>query len=193
VLDLVRKSWSLVRKRARILIVIDVSGSMQGSKLDQVKAAGAAGLDAFSSEDEIGLWSFSTGINRLDPIAPLSTAHDKLASDIRNLAANGGTDLYKTTSAAVAEVQSGWDPSHINAVLLLTDGQDSNGGSDGALVHALAVQPQGMSVPVFTIAYGSDADLATLKRISGASHGLFYNAPDPSQIGTVFADVISNF
>jgi Ca-activated chloride channel family protein len=60
-------------------------------------------------------------------------------------------------------------------------------------VRSLAAQPGRTFVPVFTIAYGSDADVGTLKRISAASHGLFYNAPDPSQIGAVFIDVISNF
>jgi len=193
VLALVRKSWALVRKHARILIVIDVSGSMQGSKLDAVKAAGAAALEAFSPEDQIGLWTFSDGVNKLDPIEPLASTHEKLASDIKALRAGGGTALYKATEAAVADVQAGWDTSHINAVLLLTDGQNSGVDSDAALVRSLAAQPARTFVPVFTIAYGSDADLATLKRISAASHGLFYNAPDASQISAVFIDVISNF
>ena len=193
VVAMVRKSWDLVRKHARILIVIDVSGSMEGAKLDQVKAAGAAALEAFSPQDEVGLWSFSTGVNKLEPIAPIALIHGALATDIKALTANGGTALYRATTAAVAEVQSSWDPSRINAVLVLSDGQDSNGGSDSGLVQSLASQPVDKSVPVFTIAYGTDADLAGLKRISAASHGLFYNAPDPSQIGAVFADVISNF
>jgi Ca-activated chloride channel homolog len=193
ILALVRKSWDLVRKHARILIVIDVSGSMQGSKLDEVKAAGAAALETFSPEDQIGLWTFSDGINRLDPIAPLASIHDKLDSDIKALAAGGGTALYKATAQAVAYVQAGWDTSHINAVLLLTDGQNSGFDNDGALVRSLSAQPSRTFVPVFTIAYGGDADVGTLKRISAASHGLFYNAPDPTQIGAVFIDVISNF
>jgi Ca-activated chloride channel homolog len=48
-------------------------------------------------------------------------------------------------------------------------------------------------VPVFTIGYGRDADLGTLTRIAQASNGRSYNAPDPAHIGSVFADVISNF
>src|SRR6476660_57510 len=114
---------------------------MQGDKLDQVKAAGAAALEAFSPEDEIGLWTFSDFVDRLVPIGPLASNHDKLAVHIKELKAGGATALYKATSAAVADVQSGWDARYINAVLLLSDGQDSSFGSDSSLVRSLGAQP----------------------------------------------------
>ena len=195
VLDLVRKSWGNVRKRARILLVLDISGSMDGEKLTQVKAAGAAILKVFSPDDEVGLWAFSDQIYRLEPIAPVGPNHAELARHIDVLAAGGGTALYRVTSDAVQEVQGGWDPTRINAVVLLTDGQNSDPtNSDlNALLRSLESQPAATTVPVFTIGYGGGADLGTLQRISQASTGRSYNAPDPAHIGSVFVDVISNF
>jgi Ca-activated chloride channel homolog len=195
VLDLVRKSWGNVRKRARILLVLDISGSMSGDKLNQVKAAGAAALNVLSPNDELGLWTFSDQIYKLVPIAPVGPNQAELARHIAVLEAGGGTALYRATSDAIGEVESGWDPARINAVVLLTDGQNSDPGDSNlsALLRSLESQPAASTVPVFTIGYGQDADLGTLKQISQASTGRSYNAPDPAHIGSVFADVISNF
>jgi len=195
VLDLIRKSWENVRKRARILLVLDVSGSMNGDKMTQVKAAGAAVLDLFAPDDELGLWTFSDKIRRLNPIDLIGSHHADLARSIERLEANGGTALYRVTDEAVRYVRSTWDPVRINAVVLLTDGQNSDATNNDleGLLRALAGQPPSSGVPVFAIGYGRDADLSTLKRIAEASGGRSYNAPDPDHIGAVFADVISNF
>jgi Ca-activated chloride channel family protein len=195
VLDLVRKSWDSVRKRARILLVLDISGSMDGDKLNQVKAAGAATLDVLSPNDELGLWTFSDQIYKLVPIGPVGPNHSELARHIAVLEAGGGTALYRATSDAVQEVLNDWDPTRINAVVLLTDGQNSdpNDSDLNVLLRSLEARPAASTVPVFTIGYGQDADLGTLARISQASNGRSYNAPDPAHIGSVFADVISNF
>ena len=195
VLDLVRKAWGDVRKRARVLLVLDISGSMDGEKLTQVKAAGAAVLNVFSPDDAVGLWVFSDLIDQLDPISQLGPHHAQLARHIEVLKAGGGTALYRVTREAVRHVQGSWDPTRINAVVLLTDGQNSDPTNNDlvGLVHSLETQPAATTVPVFTIGYGRDADLGALKRISQASTGRSYNAPDPAHIGSVFADVISNF
>jgi Ca-activated chloride channel family protein len=48
-------------------------------------------------------------------------------------------------------------------------------------------------VRVFSIAYGPDADLATLQQISEASRAAAYDARNPATIDKVFANVLSNF
>ena len=195
VLDLVRKSWDNVRKRVRILLVLDVSGSMDGEKLTQVKAAGDAVLKVFSPNDQVGLWAFSDRIYHLEPIEQVGTHRADITRQIDALAASGGTALYRATQDAVSEMQASWDPTRINAVVLLTDGQNSDPSNNdlAGLLRSLGSQPPTTTVPVFTIGYGRDADLGTLKRISQASTGRSYNAPDPAHVGSVFADVISNF
>ena len=48
-------------------------------------------------------------------------------------------------------------------------------------------------VRVFPIAYGEDADTATLRRIAEASNGALYDASNPATINEVFTAVVSNF
>lgn len=193
VLAQIRSSWGEIRKRARVLMVIDTSGSMDGDKIEQVRKAGIAAVHAFAPDDELGLWTFSSDINKQVPIQPVGSGAE-IIKKVQSLQAGGGTALYQVTAQAAAAVRQNWDPERINAVILLTDGQNDDAYQDlDGVLRQLAQDSQERQVPVFTIAYGSDADLKTLQRIAAASHGRSYDAPDPSQVGGVFADVVSNF
>ena len=67
--------WNRVRKKARVLLVMDVSGSMGDeadpdtgdTKLDLAKRAAIAALGEFNPEDEVGLRIFSTDISNREP------------------------------------------------------------------------------------------------------------------------------
>ncbi|MDH5372118.1 MAG: substrate-binding and VWA domain-containing protein, partial [Acidimicrobiia bacterium] len=199
--------WETYRKTARVVMVIDVSGSMgdlagEGfSKLDLVKQAVAASLDQFKSEDEVGLWIFSTGLDgdrdylELVPPAPLSQTEIPIRRAVESLIADGGTGLYDSTRAAVQAVREGFDQTKINAVILLTDGKcDDNppGCELDPLLDYLASSERDV-VRVFPVAYGADANLAELQAIADATAARLYKATDPLTIEEVFEQVVSNF
>ena len=103
--------------------------------------------------------------------------------------------MYATTRAATRLMQQNFDPTRINAVVLLTDGKNEyplDTDIDG-LVRELQSEEESNAVRVFPIAYGADADLKTLQRIAEASRAAVYNSSDPASIDKVFAAVISNF
>lgn len=205
--------WGQNRKAARVLLVIDVSGSMgdaagggsDDTKLDLAKRAAISALDEFKPEDEVGLWTFTTGISateptdylELEPIAPIGTQREQLARRIRDLFPQNGTPLYTVTRAADDEMLQSFDPERINAVVLLTDGrnEDDRNNDLQALLRTLRGRNEGNDRPVriFPIAYGGDADLATLQRIAEATNAAVYNASDPKTIEKVFLAVVSNF
>src|SRR2546428_2973085 len=193
----VEESWKDVRKRARVLMVLDVSGSMAGTKMDLMRRGAAASLDLFVDDDELGIWAFSTDRTDVAPIGPVGTRRKNLAFLIDGLAANGATRLYDTTLDAVRELAARPDPRRITAVVLLTDGMNSVGPGrntdvDG-LIRDLRTMTSESHVRVFTIAYGTDADKKVLQRIADATQGASYDASDPASIETVFKEVISNF
>ncbi len=209
VLDLVQKSWESLRKRARVLQVIDVSGSMgesvgsQGqTKLELAKSAAIRALSQYAPDDEVGLWVFSSNVGgrpapyiELVPIAPVRDNLRALRDRIGGLAPDGGTALYATTRASVQHVRKSFDPQRINAVVFLTDGKNEyppDTNLDG-LLKDLQAEDESTAVRVFTIGYGDDADLPTLRKIAEASRGAAYDASDPASIDKVFTNVISNF
>ena len=204
----VQRSWTNLRKRAHVLLIVDVSGSMgdttsQGAtKLDLAKRAATEAIDQFAPDDEVGLWIFSTDRGpqhepylELVPIGPVATNGGIIRSKIASLAPEGGTGLYATLKPAAASMDRGFDPTRINGVVLLTDGKNEypqDDDLDGLLGQLQAEDPDRV-VRVFPIAYGSDADLTVLQQIADASLGVAYDASDPATIDKVFADVISNF
>jgi Ca-activated chloride channel family protein len=207
VLRKVLTGWSDLRKRAQVLLVLDVSGSMSesvsggGSKLDLAKRAAQSALTQFAPDDEVGLWTFSTGASLQDtpyqekvPIGPLKSTGGALKSAIGELSPKGGTALYATARAAYDHMLAWADQSKINAIVLLTDGKNEfppDNDLDG-LTRKLS-SSQELRVRVFPIGYGDSADLGALGKIAAASEGKAYDATDPASIDNVLTAVVSNF
>jgi Ca-activated chloride channel homolog len=213
VLTALLDEWEQSRKRARVLLVLDVSGSMgdtgdpatDATKLDLAISAVQDAIDQFQPDDEIGLRIFSTDIGPADhpewvdlvPVGPLSTNRETIVRSVGNLTPREGTPLYTTARDAYESVLDDFDASRINAVVLLTDGrnEDVNTDLEGLLTY-LRDRTEGETakpVRLFPISYGADADLATLRQIAEATNSQIYDASDPTTINTVFTNVVSNF
>jgi Ca-activated chloride channel family protein len=204
VLSAVRATWAELRKKAHVLLVLDVSGSMEQSagagktRLELAQAAAVHGLAELSDADEVGLWAFpAEGQVYFQYLGtePLGPQRDEMTRRIQQLIPSGGTPLYAVTRMAAEEVRRTAGADTINAVVVMTDGKNENPDDtdlDG-LIRQLSDQAGEGGVRVFTIAYGKDADLDTLRRISEASRAAVYDATDPSTIDTVFTNVLSNF
>lgn len=209
VLDAVQKSWDQLRKRARVLLVLDVSGSMGEAvpdagqtKLALAQDAAAQAVGLFAKDDEVGLWVFSTQqgargepwVERV-PIGPAATTRPKIVAAVEGLAPDGGTGLYATVRAAHDAMLADLDTDRINAVVVLTDGRNEYPADTNldSLLRDLKSESLDTSVRVFPIAYGEAADLATLTSIAEASRAAVYDASDPASITKVLTSVISNF
>ncbi len=216
VLVAILESWAELRKEARVLLVLDVSGSMgefagsdNETKLDLAKAAASSALDEFKDTDQVGLWVFSTDLGgehpnwrEVVPIGEISENRADLAAAIDRQIPVSGTPLYEVTGVAYETMLDQYDPAMINAVVLLTDGINDDGvGTDDDeqftdLIATLQAGSEGASsrpVRVFTISYGDTADVIALRAISQATSAATYNASNPETIEQVFTAVISNF
>lgn len=208
VLAAVQDSWNRLRKRAKVLLVLDVSGSMGdavgsegASKLELAKKAAARAIDRLAADDEVALWVFSTRqdgdrpYRQLVPFGPVRQRSAAVKAQIAELAPSGGTGLYATTRAAAAALAAGYEPGRINAAVVLTDGRNEFPADHdlGSLTRALSGEDADRVVRVFPIAYGDDADLGELRKIADASRAAAYDASDPSSLDRVLTAVLSNF
>ena len=194
--------WSQIRKPVRVLVVVDVSGSMDEyvtstnyTKLQLVQAALGGALDQVGDDDEVGLWTFSDRHREVVPIGRLGDQRGALKEAVMGMRAQGGTLLYKTVIDALDALTSKSDPGHISALVVLTDGEDnaSKDGSLQTLANAESSQPPASAVRVFTIAYGTDANRSVLSRMATPSGGSSYDASDPTLIRQVFNAILSSF
>ena len=213
VLSALLDRWDDVRKRARVLIVLDISGSMgeEGdpstgeTKLDLAKRAVVDALDQFQPDDDVGLRVFTTDLANdpsdyadLVPVGAIGGQREGLAGRIADLIPMNGTPLYTVTQDSYRDMLDSFDPGRINAVVLLTDGRNEDPRNEDleGLLAELRAQSEGESakpVRIFPIAYGADADLERLRRIAEATNAAVYDASDPTTISSVFTAVVSNF
>ncbi|KQM84386.1 hypothetical protein ASE68_01350 [Agromyces sp. Leaf222] len=206
--------WAQIRKPSSVLEVIDVSGSMDDpigdgrSKLDGAIEGAQATLGHFRSTDEVGVWAFTTDVEsaagknliELRGVSPLGSDGETLRSSIADLryANRQGTPLYDAVAAAYDEMIARAEPGRINAIVVLSDGQDTDSSiSIDSLITKIgkSTGEGGGDAPVriFPIAYGEGADTGALQRIAEATGGQWFDASDPAKIDLVFASVINNF
>ncbi len=205
--------WTAAGRGNRTLAVIDLSGSMSEtvgggqSKIQFAAAAAKAAVDFFPDTSSLGLWGFSVDRtptadwSQLVSLGPLGsrvgakTRRQALTAASASLPSltGGDTGLYQTTLAGFEAVRTGYDPSQVNSVVLLTDGAntDTSGIDLPTLLSRLRSESNSSRpLPIITIAVGDDADVNTLKKISAATGGKTYPVSEPGDIRDALLDAI---
>ncbi|MBC6461045.1 vWA domain-containing protein [Actinomadura sp. HBU206391] len=171
-----------IRRPARTVYVLDVSGSMAGQRLAALKAALAAltGADAslagrfqrFHNREEVTLIPFSDApreprsfvVPEKDPAAELA----RVRSYTESLGVGGNTAVYTSVQRAYEILAQRRDDGRFTSIVLMSDGENNRGIALENLRSWLAAQPAEVrGVPVFPVLFGEAAtgqmtELATL-------------------------------
>jgi Ca-activated chloride channel homolog len=206
--------WRALRRPANVLAAIDTSGSMAEpapglpvTKLAVFQKAAAQSVRLFNSRSRLGLWEFSSLLDgprdykQLVPARPLGSKVGRVdqrtliigAAD--RMKAVGNTGLYDTIDAGYREIQRTWRADQQNILVVMTDGknEDISGLSLPQLTSSLRAQLNPKKpVTVILIAYGADADVASLGQAATAARGRTYWAKQPTDIGKVFLAAMVN-
>ena len=104
-----------------ICLVLDRSTSMQGEKMDMVKATAIQLMRSLRPEDVFSVVAFS---DRAEVIIPAAYNSDKKKQEtlIQMMQTSGATEIYNGLKAGLGEVRRTVDPSRVNHIILLTDG-----------------------------------------------------------------------
>ena len=191
---------------SRILVVIDLSGSMRaaaGNGMDRITFAGRAAVAAGNLMPDIaqaGLWGFSRHLrgeaNRVEflDVEALGardgprTHRERLNRAMLTLSTRvggNGTALYETAAAAMQKMTSLYDPRAGNAVVLFTDGADSDPGGPGladTVRRLRALYDPERPVRLIAIGIGPDANLPALRGLAQAAGGNAFQATRTAQL-----------
>ena len=184
-----------------VTLVIDVSGSMSGRKLEQAKAAGRQLLRTLSERDRFRVVDFSTDVRSFrDDFVFASEANVRAALRyLEDLEATGSTNIsgaleeaLRTYRARRADDESrpedsgvGLRAERLPLVLFITDGAPTVGDRDPASIAARAARLRG-DARVFSVGMGADVNVGLIEQLALEGRGTaHFVRPDESVERTV--------
>jgi Ca-activated chloride channel family protein len=181
VVEVVQNVWWYTKRPTNVYLVVDTSGSMEESdKIDLTRMALRSFVEQIRGDrDQVGLIAFASEVDVLRSIQPLNDAgRSDLNRAIDQLQAAGNTALIDGVWEAYTELTLRSNPEAINAIVVMTDGQENNSRHSLSELQRRIQQEQGTSVVIFTIAFGGDADEKLLRSMAEVGGGQFRRAKE---------------
>lgn len=180
VIEVVQNVWYYTKRPTNVYLVVDTSGSMEGAKIARTREALAAFVQQIQGDrDRLGLIEFASGTKNFVPLRVMddNNRRDTLTL-IDNMDALGGTALVDAVYAAAEDLLAQGDASAINAIVVMTDGQENESYYRlNDLERLLSGNQPGRPV-IFTIAFGRDADEPLLSEMARIGQGQFRRADE---------------
>jgi Ca-activated chloride channel family protein len=161
-----------------LCLVLDVSTSMQGAKLETVKETAIQLLRRLRPQDIFSMVAFSDRAQLQIPPARGADAR-RAESKIHMLRADGGTEIFQGLEAGVREVRRSLGPARTNHVILLTDGR-TYGDESSCLELAANAAADGIGISGLGI--GSGWNDVFLDDLAGRAGGSCIYVADPQDI-----------
>jgi Ca-activated chloride channel family protein len=191
VLDLWRTE---VKKPVDLVVVMDVSGSMEGEKINAARSSLIEFVKLLEDRDRLEIILFSDELLVLTPLSELGGKRADVLTRVSGIIEGGDTRLYDAIQMAYDELETQGDPKHIRAIVALTDGNDTASQIylDQLMTSVGDLSEGGNATKVFTIAFGNNADESVLERIAETTGAKQYES-DPDTIREVYADIATFF
>ena len=193
------------RVPAHTFFALDVSGSMEGERLADLKGAidNLAGEDEsvtgrfarFLARERVTLLPFSSDV--IDVANFTVQDPDAAGADMTairqyadNLSADGGTAIFSTLAEAyelAAEAQAS-DPERYYSIVVLSDGDNTEGASLTRFLNVYNDLPEAAKrIRTFTVLFGA-ADAESMERIAEATGGRVFDSRS-APLSSVFKQI----
>ena len=183
---------------ADLICVIDISGSMYGTKIELVKKSLKVLVEIMDKNDRICLILFnSNGEKYFDLNYLTKETKNKLFKKINNIQASGGTNIMSGLEIAIDTLEKDKDKEISNrssSILLLSDGRD-NYLTDREIGQKLKDLTKGknLNFSLNTFGYGNDHDPKIMKTLSTIRDGIFFYVEKYEKVVEYFGIVLGSF
>ncbi len=181
VVEVVQNVWWYTKRPTNIYLVVDTSGSMEeNDKIGLTRVALRSFVDQIRGDrDQVGLITFATNVNLVRPLQPLDDAgRTQLNGAIDRLIASGNTALIDGVWEAYSRLLTEGSAESINAIVVMTDGQENSSRQSMSALQRRIQQEQGKQIVIFTIAFGSDADEKLMRSMAEMGGGQYRRATE---------------
>ncbi|MBI4500250.1 MAG: VWA domain-containing protein [Gemmatimonadetes bacterium] len=172
-----------------VTAVVDVSGSMSGSKITQARGALRQLLASLNRSDRFRLIAFSGNVRSYRGGWTQATADAVSAAQrwVEQLTADGGTNIEGALREAFSETSP---EQRLPIVLFVTDGLPSVGEQNPERIASQAEQAHGRA-RVFAFGVGYDVNTYLLDRLTAAARGATQYVQSDGEVETALGSLIT--
>ncbi|MCZ6599196.1 MAG: VIT domain-containing protein [Planctomycetota bacterium] len=156
------------QRKREVIFVLDTSGSMQGEKFEQARAAALHVLEGLDEGEAFNIVDYNTDVHLFapDPVIKSAETMSRARNYLELLRPGGGTNLsYGLQSALRQDHHADMLP----LVLFLTDGLPTVGEQSETVIREDAVKYNAHGRRIFTFGVGYDVNVPLLDHLAQAS------------------------
>jgi predicted transcriptional regulator/uncharacterized protein YegL len=177
-----------------IIFVLDKSGSMSGTKIDQLKSSFNEIIDQLPVDDSFNVIMFDSSYRQYEESLISANSENKdLAVDyINKITADGSTNINDPLISGLEMFKI--SETKVPIIVLLTDGLANQGVSNTATIRENVKTANTAGVAIFCLGFGFDVDFDFLKALALENFGIaqrIFEGEDASEQITNFYDTIS--
>ncbi|KAI3868776.1 hypothetical protein MKW92_040122 [Papaver armeniacum] len=168
-----------------LVTVLDISGSMKGTKIQLLKRAMGFVIDNLGPSDRLSVIIFSSNARRLFPLLLMTGSGKRHALQaVNSLVADGETNIVGGLKNGAKVIEDRKHKNPVCSIMLLSDGQDSF----SKRINLKEISS--LQIPVHTFGFGADHDPVMLHSIAEGSKGTFSFIEAEGLIQDAFAQCI---
>jgi Ca-activated chloride channel family protein len=181
--------WKEKKNSGRPLAAVflsDVSGSMNGYPLKNLKIALKEGAGFINSMNAIGLVQYSTDVKKILSISPFNALQQsRYLAAVNEMGVEEDTSMFDGITVALAMLVDFVknNPEYKPILFVLTDG-NTNAGVFQRFDDIVSIV-DALDIPVYTIAYGEKVNSKLLKDISSINEAASMDAKDEAIINKI--------
>ncbi len=183
----IRGGLSLVREAANVVVVLDVSGSMQDDdKIGAVRHALARFVEGLDARDHIAIVTFADDAHVALPPSEVGQSASTILSAIGQLQAYGATNLGAGLERGLALAQSMAAYGGNARIVVLSDGMATVGETSAEQLTHYADAARARTIAMTTIGMGEQIDFGLLEALANRAGGAFHYVDRPAEVERVF-------
>jgi Ca-activated chloride channel homolog len=176
-----------------MVIVLDRSGSMKGSKIRDAKRAILNLLSDLSENDRFALVVYSDGVQKYSDLVHVTGSNRKhLITSIKKIWACGGTNLGAGLRTGVNTLLKTKNIGNTGKVILISDGLANRGITDPSSLGNMASMGVEKEFSVTTVGVGTEFNEHLMTFIADHGAGNYYYLENPNAFAKVFKKELYN-
>lgn len=173
-----------------VIVIMDKSGSMRGTKIVQAKSASVALIDnLIPGSDRVGYVNYS---DKAFLINNLTTTVSSVKNNINNTVIGGNTNIGAALNIAQKEIKDNGRPNVKHVIILLTDGEANVSDVKGQTANQYAINQSNIAkidgTIIYTVGLGTSIDVNLLKQVASLPTN-YYSSPTGLDLSSIYLQI----